>query len=195
MKQAIEFQHVQADTLIIGARKKQTCNTFLYVHHGSVLLRLGQNEIPVPIGHAFWLPINCLNAMTIIQGAQVSLFNFSVRNTLTLPKSAGFVPISSLIMGIIDTINLNPISSLDWHGPDGRLLRCLRDNLSNVQPTIQYDSQLQSDISVIQRIKKGEDRSENNDRIFSLFGMSANLLAEQLIVQRMDSINKIGDRD
>lgn len=193
MKHAIDFQPIHANILIIGARKKNICNHFFFVHDGAILIRLGKNEIAVSSGQSFWLPVNCLNAVTILQGSTISRVDFSVRTTLTLPASAGFIAVDTLLIGLIDAINSKAKFAADWHGVCGRLLRCLRDKIVDSNPTIQYNMQLLADISLIERIKQGGAIDDNVEAsVFSLCGMSASAFSEQLMVREWVRQRKSG---
>lgn len=199
MKYAIEYQNLLADTLIVGARKKQTYNTFIFVHHCTVLIRLGKNEIPVTSGQSFWLPIHCLNAMTVLQGAHVSVINFSVRTRSILPKNAGFIDVDPLIIGLIGAINSNAIdlnadSDSDWHGSYGRLLRCLRDQLSTRDPVIEYHTKLSAAISTIEHLGRKETGDHNYADFLDKFGISSNAVAEQLQVRHWVRQTRAGER-
>lgn len=184
MKQAIVYQFLNTDTIVIGARKKQICSTFFFVHHGAVLVRLGKEEIPVLKGQSFWLPIDCLSAMTILQGSQISLFNFSVRTNVPLPKYAGFIAHHPLVSGIIASLECKVMNESD-HFKDAyeRLLRCLRDHLSLVHPICQYDEQLCALILDIERIKQGQSLTKTGSETLNSYGISEEEIIEQLIVR------------
>ncbi|CZF82018.1 hypothetical protein GCE9029_02979 [Grimontia celer] len=188
MKQAIEFLHQKADHLIVGPRRKQPHSSYILVHEGLALIRLGKLELPVCKGQGFWLPTGCLSAVTILQGSVVSTLDFSVRSTVVLPNSAGYALPSLLIQGIAQQLNLEPNGS--WFGAHGRLLRCARDYLSTVSPNDRYDANTLQLAEAIAKLENLDDKKKQKDQnIFQLTGFSEEQIALQLSIR--DCVKKL----
>lgn len=190
MKQAIVYQFLNTDTIVMGARKKQTSSTFLFVHHGAALIRLGKEEIPVFKGQSFWLPIETLSAVTVLEGSHVSTFHFSVRTKVSLPKCAGFVAPHALILGVIESIGCK--EKEDWEGSYGRLLRCLRDHLSFIHPVYPFDIQLRALILEIERVKQGHGFTKEGAILFNSYGINEEDFTEQMMVRNWIQKRKSG---
>ncbi|MDD1779705.1 hypothetical protein LRP49_00725 [Enterovibrio sp. ZSDZ35] len=185
MLQAIEYKTISADKMVIGARKKQSHSTFLFVHQGGALIRLGKLEIPVVAGQGYWLPLNCLNALTILKGSLVSTLDFSVRSTISLPSAAGFVDDIAFISELIAQLRTKKHSKQnDWQGSYGRLLRCARDFFSETQPNDRYGADVKAVIKGLEKLAEGTDLSPQYASLFQMaFGIDNNDLHTQLVVR------------
>ncbi|MEZ8140409.1 hypothetical protein A1OK_20870 [Enterovibrio norvegicus FF-454] len=194
MKQAIEFNHYRADTMIIGARKKQHYASYLHVHKGTVLIRLGKAELPVCANQGFWLPIDCLNAVTIMKGSQVSTLNFSVRSTALLSNQAGFIEKSPLITGIIEQLHARQEkSNEDWDAPYGRLLRCARDYLATLTPHDITTDSFRLSMTSLDALGNGKALSEITGKALEhALGLSTEDIAVQLRVREWVRLYKSG---
>ncbi|MBE1273376.1 hypothetical protein [Enterovibrio baiacu] len=196
MKQAIEFHFHQADTLFVGGRKAQPHATFLYVHKGAALIRLGKNEFPVCAGQSYWLPSGCLNAVTILQGSDVSTLDFSVRTIVALPTQSGFFSPSPLLDGLMAELGHHQkLGTTDWDSAYGRLLRCLRDYVT-IHPPLQGISKETALLEkAIDKLAKGQlgDIAENNALELSL-QLSVDALSDQLLVREWVRAIKSGQK-
>ncbi|KXF83198.1 hypothetical protein [Enterovibrio coralii] len=191
MLQAIEFKTISADDLIIGARKKQSHSTFLFVHQGSALIRLGKLEVPVVAGQGYWLPMNCLNALTILKGSLVSTLDFSVRSTVSLPSAAGFVEDIAFIAEVISQLRQKAINDqTDWNGAYGRLMRCARDFFSETQPNDRYDNAVKRLIKALESLSNVS--SSDATLIKEAFGIDAKNVEMQLTVREWVRQRKSG---
>ncbi|PML78566.1 hypothetical protein [Enterovibrio norvegicus] len=196
MKQAIEFQFHQADTLFVGGRKAQHHATFLYVHKGAALIRLGKNEFPVCAGQSYWLPSGCLSAVTILQGAEVSTLDFSVRTVVALPTLSGFFSPSPLIDGLMAELRHHQKQGItDWDSAYGRLLRCLRDYVTVHSPLQGMPKETALLEKAIDKLAKGllGDIAENNALELTL-QMSVGELSDQLLVREWVRAIKSGQK-
>lgn len=101
MKQAIEFSHTLQQFLHVGARRKSHIAYMIVVHEGAALIRLGKEEFLVTRGQGFWLPFNCLHALTILPGTRYGTVSFSSRLTKPLCQEAGFFTVSPLIDALL----------------------------------------------------------------------------------------------
>ncbi|KKD61563.1 hypothetical protein RN22_04845 [Grimontia sp. AD028] len=185
MKQAIEYFYQKADYLNVGPRKKQPQSSYILVHQGLVLIRLGKVELPVCKGQGFWLPSGCLSAVTVLQNSVISSFDFSVRSTVSMPNSAGYVLPSLLVAGIAEQLGKTVESS--WDGAHGRLLRCARDYFSSVTPDDKYDTKTLQLADAIARLD-GSERLKRSE-VLECTGFSEDQIALQLKVR--DCVKKM----
>lgn len=182
MKQAIEFLHQTADFLIVGPRKKQPHYSYILVHEGMALIRLGKLELPICQNQGFWLPSGCLAAVTVLQGSTFSTINFSVRSTVLLPSHAGYIAPSTLINGIVEQLNtLDKDEHHEWRSAYGRLLRCARDYFASLSPDDSYDK---ATLELAGRIALLDDGSPiENDVDLGTTGRNAHDISMQLNVR------------
>ncbi|MDD1792268.1 hypothetical protein L4D06_08780 [Enterovibrio makurazakiensis] len=194
MKQAIEFNHYHAKTMIIGARKKQPFASYVFVHKGSALIRLGKHELPLCTNQGFWLPMECLNAMTVLKGSEVSTLNFSVRSIASLPTQAGFVESSSLMKGIVEQlVQYQKRDQQQWDSPHGRLLRCARDYLSIVTPTDNKSNVFRQLLGSLDALNNGHALNDTQrDELKRALGISDDDIAIQLRVREWVRLHKSG---
>ncbi|WP_028022613.1 hypothetical protein [Enterovibrio calviensis] len=194
MKQAIEFNHYHAKTMIIGARKKQPFASYVFVHKGTALVRLGKHELPICADQGFWLPMECLSAITVLKGSEVSTLNFSVRSIASLPTQAGFVESSSLIKGIVEQlVEYQKRNEEQWDSPHGRLLRCARDFLSTSMPSDCNTDVFRHLLSSLDALNKGHALSDTQrDELKRALGISDDDIAIQLRVREWVRLHKSG---
>ncbi|WP_325894549.1 hypothetical protein [Grimontia sp. NTOU-MAR1] len=188
MKQAIEFLHQKADYLNVGPRKKQPHSSYILVHQGLVLIRLGKLELPICKDQGFWLPSGCLSSVTVLQGSVVSTFDFSVRSSVVLPNCAGYVMPSMLIQGA--TQQLKQTTRESWDSPHGRLRRCVRDYLATVTPNDKYDAKtmlLAQEIASLETPRNKKRQKDNNN--LETTGFSEEQIALQLNIR--DCVKKL----
>ncbi|AMG29253.2 hypothetical protein AL542_02090 [Grimontia hollisae] len=182
MKQAIEFLHQTADFLIVGPRKKQPHYSYILIHEGMALIRLGKLELPVCQNQGFWLPSGCLAAVTVLQGSLFSTFNFSIRSTVSLPNRAGYIAPSTLVEGIVEQLNmLNKNGNNAWVSAYGRLLRCARDYFALVSPDDKYDDSTLKLAETITWLDSGG--SPDNIDCISILDLENREISEQLKVR------------
>ncbi|WP_305408266.1 AraC family ligand binding domain-containing protein [Photobacterium leiognathi] len=137
MKQAIEFSNNEHPFLFVGSRRKSHCSYFIVVTNGSVLIRLGKHEHMITKGHGFWIPFDCLHAITVLPGTQYYKVAFSVRMTQPLCTDAGFFVVSPLIRAVLDELSKTPVDKHQWEGAEGRLLRVIADQTSKLSVSTQ----------------------------------------------------------
>ncbi|CAH0535441.1 hypothetical protein VST7929_03015 [Vibrio stylophorae] len=107
MQHFIECQQAHHHHLSIGARKKQPY-AFLYrVLSGQALVRLGKQEWMVEANEMFWLPFDCLAALTCFPGCQLQWVQLSPRVQAPRPSQAGFVSLSPLTLSLLDALQTN----------------------------------------------------------------------------------------
>jgi len=124
----VHFELIHASHLQPPRRQRHPLRQLLHVYAGSLLLRLGREEILLPQGHSFWLPADCLHALSVFQGSDYARVSFSVRVRTELPAESGFLEGAPLVAALLDELRRQPADS-GWQGMQGRLLRLLADLL------------------------------------------------------------------
>ncbi|MCW8329384.1 AraC family ligand binding domain-containing protein [Photobacterium sp. SDRW27] len=135
MKQAIEFSHSTQDFLHVGARRKSHTSYMIVVTKGSTLIRLGKQEFLVSKGSGFWLPFDCLHALTVLPGTQFDKVEFSSRLTTPICKEAGFFTVTPLITALLNELRQEAKhnTSLSLSEPAGNLLRVMADQIAKLK--------------------------------------------------------------
>ncbi|OAN11600.1 hypothetical protein A3K86_22035 [Photobacterium jeanii] len=133
MKQAIEFSHQQHPFLTVGPRRKSMTSYMMFVTQGTALIRLGKNEHLIPEGHGFWVPFDCLHALTVLPGSKIARIDISARVTTPLCTEAGFFTTSELLKAVIGVLDGTPESEQEWDGAFGRLLAVAKDQLAKIK--------------------------------------------------------------
>lgn len=137
MKQAIEFSKNEHPFLSVGSRRKSHNAYFIVVTSGSILIRLGKHEHLVSKGHGFWVPFDCLHAVTILPGTHFFKVAFSIRLRQPLCHDAGFFIVTPLLNALLVELEKQPIENHDWDGVEGRLLKVIADQVSNLSASTQ----------------------------------------------------------
>ncbi|WP_428198250.1 hypothetical protein [Aliivibrio kagoshimensis] len=133
MKQAIQYSCDLHHYLSMTPRKKNSCNTLLILKSGTVLIRLGKFEHLLSAGEAFWIPFDCLHALTILPNSQLITVSFSVRLTDPFTKDTGYLTPSALITALCDKIDSLGEDSSRFHK---HLLQVIRDEATQFVPTL-----------------------------------------------------------
>ncbi|MCP4956692.1 MAG: hypothetical protein GY919_13935 [Photobacterium aquimaris] len=137
MKQAIEFSQNEHPFLFVGSRRKSHNAYFIVVTSGSILMRLGKHEHLVSKGHGFWVPFDCLHALTVLPGTCFFKVAFSIRLQQPLCRDAGFFVVSPLLDALLVELTKQPTEKHDWNGVEGRLLKVIADQISNLSASTQ----------------------------------------------------------
>lgn len=137
MKQAIEFSQNEHPFLFVGSRRKSHNAYFIVVTNGSILMRLGKHEHLVSKGHGFWVPFDCLHALTVLPGTCFFKVAFSIRLQQPLCRDAGFFVVSPLLDALLVELTKQPAEKHDWNGVEGRLLKVIADQISNLSASTQ----------------------------------------------------------
>jgi hypothetical protein len=140
MKQAIEFTKNEQTFLHVGPRRKSHTSYFIVITKGSALIRLGKQECLVTQGTGFWVPFDCLHALTVLPGSQYFKVEFSVRLTTPLCRDAGFFKVTELISALLVELSSLSEKSQDWDGASGRLLRVIADQVSELKVSNKHAS-------------------------------------------------------
>ncbi|WP_299013298.1 AraC family ligand binding domain-containing protein [uncultured Photobacterium sp.] len=104
MKQAIEFSHCIHNYLYVGSRRKSHTSYMIVVSEGSALIRLGKQEFLVSKGNGFWIPFDCLHALTVIPGTKFEKVEFSARLTIPVCRNAGFFKVTALDSALLNEL-------------------------------------------------------------------------------------------
>ncbi|KJG10762.1 hypothetical protein C0W96_02290 [Photobacterium kishitanii] len=137
MKQAIEFSKNEHPFLFVGSRRKSHNAYFIVVASGCILIRLGKHEHLVSQGHGFWVPFDCLHALTVLPGTRFFKVAFSIRLRQPLCRDAGFFVVSPLLDALLVELEKQPIEKHDWNGTEGRLLKVIADQVSSLSASTQ----------------------------------------------------------
>ncbi|WP_283392489.1 AraC family ligand binding domain-containing protein [Photobacterium phosphoreum] len=137
MKQAIEFSKNEHPFLSVGSRRKSNNAYFIVVTNGCLLIRLGKHEHLVSKGHGFWVPFDCLHALTVLPGSHFLKVAFSIRLRQPLCRDAGFFVVNPLLDALLVELAKQPTENHDWEGVEGRLLKVIADQVSNLSASTQ----------------------------------------------------------
>ncbi|MGR5142364.1 hypothetical protein ACQKPX_11865 [Photobacterium sp. DNB23_23_1] len=135
MKQAIEYSLHQHTFLDVGSRKKSHTAYMLIMTSGCAFIRLGKAEYTVTAGNGFFIPFDCLHAVTMMPGSTCSKVEFSPRLTMAICREAGFVRMTPLINALSKELNkwLNMGNEITLEGESGNLLRVLADQVAKLK--------------------------------------------------------------
>ena len=137
MKQAIEFSQNEHPFLFVGSRRKSNNAYFIVITSGSILIRLGKHEHFVSKGHGFWVPFDCLHALTILPDTHFFKIDFSIRLRQPLCRDAGFFTITPLLDALLLELAKKTTVKQDWDGAEGRLLKVIADHVSTFTASTQ----------------------------------------------------------
>ncbi|PSW05361.1 response regulator transcription factor [Photobacterium lipolyticum] len=149
MKQAIEFTKNDQTYLYVGPRRKSNTSYMIVVTKGSALIRLGKQEFLITQGTGFWIPFDCLHALTILPGSQFYKVEISTRVTASeknedkfssLCKEAGFFKVTPLLSSVLVELANSPESKQNWKDPYGRLLRVIGDQAMQLKVSSKFAS-------------------------------------------------------
>lgn len=131
MKQAIDYSLHQHTYLDVGSRKKSHTAFMLIMTSGCAFIRLGKAEYTVTAGNGFFIPFDCLHAVTIMPGSTYNKIEFSQRLTIPICREAGFFRITPLISAVSKELNkwLKVGNEISLEGESGNLLRVLADQV------------------------------------------------------------------
>ncbi|UXI04088.1 AraC family ligand binding domain-containing protein [Photobacterium sp. TY1-4] len=136
MKQAIEFSHTLQQFLHVGSRRKSHISYMIVVREGAALFRLGHQEFLVPKGQGFWIPFNCLHALTVLPGTRYDTISFSSRLTIPLCREAGFFTVSPLLRALLDELQCHQGHSTTLtqaESVEKNLLNVIADQVTTLQ--------------------------------------------------------------
>lgn len=134
MKQAIDFSLHHDHFLTVGSRRKSHHSFMLMVTQGCAFVRLGKEEYAVKAGAGFYVPFDCLHAITVLPETQYRMMAYSARLTTPLCREAGYFRVNALIKAVCDELTV--IAKLDkpikLEGESGNLLRVMADQAAKL---------------------------------------------------------------
>ena len=135
MKQAIDFSTHQQTFLHVGARRKSAHASMLIANKGCLLIRLGQQEFTVTAGQGFFIPFDCLHAITVLPGSHYHSVAFSARLTTPLCREAGYFTVTPLIAAVANELYAahKRGDELPLTGESGNLLRVFGDQATKLK--------------------------------------------------------------
>ncbi|PSU36167.1 AraC family ligand binding domain-containing protein [Photobacterium lutimaris] len=135
MKQAIEYSLHQDTFLDVGSRKKSHTAYMIIMTSGCAFIRLGKAEYTVNAGSGFFIPFDCLHAVTMMPGSSYSKVEFSPRLTMAICREAGFFRTTPLISALSKELNkwLNMGNEITLEGETGNLLKVLADQVAKLK--------------------------------------------------------------
>lgn len=95
------------------ARKKTIKHKLIYVLNGYVSTRIGKEEFLISEQQAFWLPLDCLTALTYFPNTTVLEIEVSARSLSHYAHQAGFIEPSSLTLALLERLSKVPFQQTD----------------------------------------------------------------------------------
>ncbi|MGF1723595.1 hypothetical protein [Photobacterium nomapromontoriensis] len=134
MKQAIDFSTQHQTFLDVGSRRKSPNAFMLLISNGCALIRLGKHEFVITAGSGFYIPFDCLHAVTILPGTDYSKVEFSARLTLPICRDAGYIHVNPLIASVAAELVsvIAQDNAISLSGETGNLLRVLADQAAKL---------------------------------------------------------------
>jgi hypothetical protein len=180
--------------LTIGSRKPTLKNRLIFVTEGLILIKLGKLEYCVTANQFFWLPANCLCAISYFPNSKVQSVEFSQRIQDNFPTKAGSFVASSLMVASLQ--RLSESVSIDL---DSALLKVIRYEAIVVEPELNYSEMCQA-------ISKWHEPSAVIDKELQLTlkiraaiklkqsGKSSQIIADKLFGSDVEMMSAIGIR-
>ena len=135
MPYPVDYISLQESQLRLLGRQRHSADQLLYVQDGSLLLRLGRDELVLRQGESFWLPAECLHGLTLFKDTHLVRLQFSVRVRQSRPQSAGYLQPLPLLPPLIQRLGQlqGSTEGIQWQGQGGRLLRVVADLLPELR--------------------------------------------------------------
>ncbi|MGO1297950.1 MAG: AraC family transcriptional regulator [Vibrio sp.] len=100
---------IQCDTrhfpiLHLTARKRANKHSLIHVQQGLLLCRLGKYDYAIEAGQSFWIPLDCLCALTCFPNTSYTRIDFSVRLRDAFPHQAGYIKPSNLALSVLERL-------------------------------------------------------------------------------------------
>ncbi|OOF00130.1 hypothetical protein [Salinivibrio sp. IB643] len=193
MKYTSEHTFYQSSSLTFTPRKRRYSANLLFVEDGVVFVRLGKADIPVHSGQGFWLPFECLHALTITPNTRVHQLAISPRVTQKLPTQVGHVEVSPLLVASLCallTSGYQPSSSAQAR----RLHAVALDQVSLMTPLQTLNRQTQILADCVTRAQAGQPpaNAEQHYQLQALTQLTMEDLHEYFIVRRLRAALKSG---
>ncbi|MFC3023715.1 AraC family ligand binding domain-containing protein [Vibrio zhugei] len=104
MNYAIQCDTRHFPTLHITARKRANKHSFIHVQQGLLLCRLGKYDYAIEAGQSFWIPLDCLCALTCFPNTRYTCVDFSVRLRDAFPHQAGYITPTNLTSSALERL-------------------------------------------------------------------------------------------
>lgn len=143
MKTTSEHTLYHSTSLLFTPRKRRYTANLLYVEDGLVLVRLGKADIPVYAGQGFWLPFECLHALTITPDTRLHQLAVSPRTQHPLPERVGHVVLPPLLTAGLMELG-TPTASVLTAQQSHHIQAVLLDQIMHLAPTQQLDARTQA---------------------------------------------------
>lgn len=198
MKQAIEFSHNIQNFLHVGSRRKSHTSYMIVVTDGSALVRLGKQEFLVTKGAGFWLPFDCLHALTVLPGTQYDKIEFSARLTTPVCKEAGFFTVTSLMTALLKELRYEAkkASPLCLSEPAGNLMRVMADQVATLKvKTNSFCPALPNDYNThLSKMLNGDKVTDKSalGAISELIGFSTNEFEACIVMREALKLSRSG---
>ena len=188
MPYPVHFVTTEAKQLMLLGRQRAPADQLIHLLGGSLLLRMGKDEMVLRHGDSFWLPANCLHGLTLLQGCRLVRVSFSIRVNQIRPQSAGHLLLPALLPPLLQRLDeMQQQQMLEWHGPAGRLLQVIADLLPELRLTPYSPLPWPAVVSsALKAIMQGEELSQLVNHCQSEHGGSPRALLD-LFLQHMES--------
>ncbi|MCM0148972.1 AraC family ligand binding domain-containing protein [Photobacterium galatheae] len=196
MNQAIEYSQVEQAHLYVGSRRKNVTAYLIFIRQGIALIRLGKHEYTLTQGTGFWLPFDCLHALTVLPGCRFDKVQFSSRLHQPLCEQAGFITISPLLLALLDELRHTHASPQSNDSPENHLLAVVADQAVQFSPsTRQQCPALPSTLqSVLGEQLQGRTTiaSEQVAPVETALGISIKELTACLLIREAQKLSRSG---
>ncbi|WP_330960036.1 AraC family ligand binding domain-containing protein [Photobacterium sp. 53610] len=196
MNQAIEYSQVEQAFLHVGSRRKNITAYLIVVRQGIALVRLGKHEYTLTAGTGFWVPFECLHALTVLPGCHYDKVQFSARLHQPLCGQAGFIRLSPLLLALLDELRRAHVSPQSNDSPENRLLAVVADQAALFKPTTErlcpaLPAKLQS---VLSELLEGQTTasSEQLASVETILGISISELTACLLIREAQKLSRSG---
>ncbi|KLV03317.1 hypothetical protein ABT56_19500 [Photobacterium aquae] len=201
MKQAIDFSHIQQTFLDVGSRRKSQCSYMLLVTKGCAFIRLGKNEFAVKAGGGFYIPFDCLHAVTVLPGSEYYKVSFSARllaaanHQPQLCRDAGYFNATPLITAVCSELATlaRKGNELAMAGKTGNLLRVLADQIYGMKVHTKSTSPglAKHDEEKLAKLLSG-DTITDIDSVCEYLGFTHNELVSCLLMREAIKLSRSG---
>lgn len=185
MSYPVHFDTLSAVRLSLLGRHRRPCDHLIAVLGGSLLLRLGREELVLRQGDLFWLPADCLYGMTLWQGCHLARIHFSIRVQAHRPSAAGYLQPHPLVQPLLDRLSqLLTTQPLEWSGHTGRLCRLLADLLPEFKVSAHAANPVSGGIRcALETLRQGGDLTAIANRCQQEQGLSPREVLDQFSQQ------------
>ncbi|CAM2900848.1 hypothetical protein VIRA109638_05285 [Vibrio rarus] len=165
MHYAIQFEKKQFEYLTLTSRKPTLKHQLIHVTEGVITLRLGKLEYAIVAGDSFWVPANCLSAMSYFPNTRCHIVAVSQRINKLFSSQAGYIKPSALLVALVNKLTQVPPQSEQQK----ILLTAIEYELLEIHPNLQmnafsqkinqwdsHNKPLSAEYQMVMRIKEAE---------------------------------------